>query len=200
MNSTYEAQVKIQGHFSIGWSTAWNARLNAHAHLLLLSQLYFVTDLRDFIIDFLFSPNPNRRGQHWSLVQPGISFWKKIPYGLFCCLSERLFQDTSLAPGIGPAVIGPVYLVGISAFLSHPSYERPCFLALLQPDLFRGKLILLQKANAKINPYLLESGEVAGKRRLCECMLLIPCYNQPPPIHITAAQNWEQPPLLSCAQ
>lgn len=149
---------------------------------------------------WLFSPNANSRGQHYSLVQLGISFWKKTPYGPSCCLSERLFQDTSLALGIGPAVIGPVYLVGISAFLSHASYERPCFLALLQPDLFRGKLILLQKANAKINQCLLESGEVAGKRRLYKRMPLIPCCNQPPPIHITAAQNWEQPPLPSCAQ
>lgn len=166
----------------------------------LATALYLVTDLRDFITDLLFYPNANSRGQHYSLVQPGISSWKKTPYGLFWCLSERLFQDTALALGMGPAAIGPVYLVGISAFLSHLSYERPCFLALLQPDLFRGKLILLQKANAKINPCLLESGEVAGKRRLCKCILLIPCYNQPPPIHITAAQNWEQPPLLSCAQ
>lgn len=163
--------------------------MRALAHLLLLSYLYFVSDLRGFITDLLFSPIANSRGQHYSLVQPGISAWKKAPYGLFCCLSERLFQDTSPALGIGPAVIGPDYLVGISAFLSHPSYERPCFLALLHPGLFRGKLILLQNANAKINPCLVESGEVAGKRRLCKCMLLIPCCNQPPPIHSTAAQN-----------
>lgn len=200
MNSTYEAQVKIQGHFSIVWSTAWNARLNAHAHLLLLSQLYFVTDLRDFIIDLLFFPESKQKRAALKSGSAWHQFLEKDSIRTFLLFIKRLFQDTSLAPGIGPAVIGPVYLVGISAFLSHPSYERPCFLALLQPDLFRGKLILLQKANAKINPYLLESGEVAGKRRLCKCMLLIPCYNQPPPIHITAAQNWEQPPLLSCAQ
>lgn len=117
-----------------------------------------------------------------------------MPYRFFCCLSEGLFQDTSPALGTGPAVRGPDNLVGISGFPSHPSYGRPRILALSQADLFRGKLILLQKANAKINPCLLESGEVAGKRTLYKCMLLIPCYNQPPPTPITTAQSWEQPP------
>lgn len=154
----------------------------------------------DFTSLLRFFPNPNSRGQHYSPAQPDTSLWKNTPYGFFCCLSERLFQDTSLAPGIGPAVRGPVYLVGISGFSSHPRYGRPWILALSQPDLFRGKLILLRKANAKINPRLLESGDVAGKRSLRKRVLLIPCYNQPPPSHITTAQSWEQPPLLSSAQ
>ncbi|XP_026702789.1 ADP/ATP translocase 1 [Athene cunicularia] len=80
---------------------------------------------------------------------------------------KRLFQDTSLALGIGPAVRDSVYLVDISGFPSHPSYGRPWILALSQADLFRGKLILLQKANAKISPCLVESGEMAGERSLC---------------------------------
>lgn len=138
---------------------------------------------------FTFFPNPSSRGQHYSPVQPDASLWKKTPYGFFCCLSGRLFQDTSLALGTGPAVRGPVYLGGISGFPSHPSYGRPWILALSQADLFRGKLILLQKANAKINPRLLGSGEVAGKRSLCKCMFLIPCYNRPPLTSITGCSK-----------
>jgi len=136
-----------------------------------------------WILSLIFTlfPNPSSRGQHDSLVQPCTSLWKKISCGFFCCLSARLFQDTSLALGIGPAVRGPVYLVGISGFPSHPSYGRPRILALSQADLFRGKLILLRKASAKINPCLLGSGEVAVKSSLCQRMLPSPCYNQPPP-------------------
>lgn len=171
---------------------------DSHIHILLALLVILLTFFWFSPLPFTVFPNSTIRGQHYSLVQPHTSLWKKTPHGLLCCLSERLFQDTSLALGTGPAVSGRVYLVGISGFPTHPSYGRPWILAPSQADLFRGKLILLQKANAKINPCLSESREVAGRRSLCKCVLLFPCWNQPPPAPTTSAQSWAVPSRRKC--
>lgn len=194
-----ELLMKRWGHISIRWCLVWNERMKRFTYphtaaflVVLLTVCWFSP------LPFTVFPNPNIRGQHYSLVQPHTGLWKKTPYGLLCYLSERLFQDTSLAPGTGRAVSGRVYLVGISGFPSHPSYGRPRILATSQADLFRGKLILLQKANAKINPRLSESREVSGRRSLCKSVLLFPCWNQPPLASTTSAQCWAVPSRRKC--